>query len=129
AILMKVLTAPILRRTGHRTVLRWNTFVLGEVIVSFSQVGPGSPLLLILGLSFIQGFFTSLELAGANSRADADASEEQTSGASATTSTGQQMSMSVGIAVASLLATVLMNGEEAESSAEFVSAVHRAFWV
>lgn len=130
AILMKVMTAPILRWTGHRTALRWNTFILGAIIASFSVVEPSSPLALILGLSFLQGFFMSLQFTSVNSLAYADIPDARTSGASALTSTGQQMSMSFGIALASLTATLLLGGDlEPRAPEVFAAGLHRTFWI
>lgn len=129
AILMKVLTAPILRRTGHRLVLRWNTLLLGGIIASFTLIGPDSPIALILVLGFIQGFFMSLQFTSVNSLSYADISDERTSGASTITSTGHQMSMSFGIALASLMAALIVGGLEPQDPAVFVDGLHLTFWI
>lgn len=129
SILMKTLTRPILRRLGHRLALRWNTLILGGVIASFSILEPGSPVLLILTLSFFHGFFMSLQFTSVNSLSYADVPDERTSGASTITSTGQQMSMSFGIALASLVATLLLGGLEPREPAVFAEGLHRTFWV
>lgn len=129
AIMMKVLTAPILRWAGHRTVLRWNTVSLGAILFSFSVIDVGTPVALILGLSFIQGFFMSLQFTSVNSLAFADIPDARTSGASTIASTTQQMSMSFGIALASLLVSLHLGEAREESADLFIGAVHRTFWL
>lgn len=129
AILMKILTAPILKRIGHRNALRWNTLLLGAVFASYSFIGPGSPLLLILGLAFCHGFFMSLQFTSVNSLAFADVPNERTSSASTITSTGQQMSMSFGIAMASFLAMLWLGGLSEQDPERLVWGLHRTFWL
>ncbi|MEZ5276958.1 MAG: hypothetical protein R3F07_11310 [Opitutaceae bacterium] len=58
AVLMKVFSASILKRTGDRSALRWNTMLLGGLIAAYSLINPGSPVILILCLSFLQRFIT-----------------------------------------------------------------------
>lgn len=129
AILMKILTAPVLRRIGHRRVLRWNTLFLGGIIASFSLIEPGTPVVVILSLSFIQGFFMSLQFTAVNTLAYADVPDERTSGASTITSTGQKMSMSFGTALASVMASLLMGGFEAQDAAIFTAGLRHTFWI
>ncbi len=129
AILMKIFSAPILRRTGHKKALGWNTFFLGGSIAAYSIIGVGSPVVLILVLNFIQGFFMSLQFTSVNSLAYAEIPDERTSGASTIASAAQQMSMSFGIALASVMASVLLGGLEIAEPEAVVWGLHRTFCV
>lgn len=129
AILMKVLTAPVLKRIGHRNALRWNTLLLGAIIASYSTIEPGTPVARILVQAFLHGFFMSLQFTSVNSLAYADIPDERTSGASTITSTGQQMSMSFGIALASFLTILLLGGLQQHDPQEMVWGLHRTFWI
>lgn len=129
AILMKLAATRILRRLGHRWALRINTVLLGCVVASYSLVGPGSPLALILSISFLQGLFASLQFTSANSLAYADVPDERASAASTIASAGQQMSMSFGVAIASALALLFLGGLAQRDPALIVPGLHRAFWI
>jgi EmrB/QacA subfamily drug resistance transporter len=129
AILMKILTGPILKRIGHRNALRWNTVLIGAVIASYSLIRPGSPLVLIVTLAFLHGFFMSLQFTSINSLAYADIPDTRASGASTITSTGQQMSMSFGIALASFLTITILGGLHQHDSETLVWGLHRTFWI
>ena len=129
AILMEVFSASILRQTGHRSALRWNTLLLGGLIAAYSLIDTGSPVILILCLSFLQGFITSLQFTTVNSLAYADIPNERASGASTITSTALQMSMSFGIAIASFLTVLLLGGLEQKDPTTLIPGLHRTFWI
>jgi EmrB/QacA subfamily drug resistance transporter len=103
AMLMKFLASSILRRHGYRTVLMWNTVLFGITIAAFALVRPGAPVSVILGLSFLQGFFSSLQFTSMNSLVFADVKDEDASRASSIFATAQQLALSFGVATSSLV--------------------------
>ncbi|KAF0094790.1 MAG: EmrB/QacA family drug resistance transporter [Puniceicoccaceae bacterium 5H] len=129
AICMKFMTGPILQRIGHLNALRWNTLLLGGVVAAYSLISPGRPLVLIVCLAFMHGFFMSLQFTSVNSLAYADIPNERTSGASTITSTAQQMSLSFGIATASFLAILFLGGIHDAEPGVFAWGLHRTFWI
>lgn len=128
AIGMKVISRPLLARFGHRQVLIVNTVLLGATITIFTQVGPGTTIWMILPLSFMQGFFSSLQFTSMNTLIFADVDDRDASKASSISSTGQQMSTSFGIAVASMLTAWFLGGLDQHDPVQTVPALHRAFW-
>jgi EmrB/QacA subfamily drug resistance transporter len=127
AISMRMLNQPLLARFGHRQVLLMNTVFLGITILGFARIGPQSSLWLIVGLSFVQGFLSSLQFTSANTLVYANVDDHQASKASSISSTAQQMSLSFGVATASLLTAWYLGPRESANSAEMVDALHRAF--
>ncbi|MCW5557817.1 MAG: DHA2 family efflux MFS transporter permease subunit [Verrucomicrobiae bacterium] len=127
AIGMKLLTPKILSRFGHRTVLLANTVLIGAMILVFSGVRPGTPVWVILLLSFLQGSFSALQFTSMNSLAYADTSDAEASDASVIASTAQQLSISIGVASASLVTGWFLGGIHPAASAEFIRALHHAF--
>lgn len=128
AIGMKVISRPLLARFGHRQVLIVNTVLLGVMITIFTHVGPGTSIWMIMPLSFLQGFFSSLQFTSMNTLIFADVDDRDASKASSISSTGQQMSTSFGIAVASMLTAYFLGGLNQHDPAQTVPALHRAFW-
>jgi EmrB/QacA subfamily drug resistance transporter len=127
AILMKVLSAAILRRLGYRTVLVANTVLLGATITAFALVHPGAPVLAILGLSFLQGFFSSLQFTSMNSLVFADVADVDASKASSIFSTAQQLSLSFGVAISSLVVAFWIWTQGQAATGQLPRALHDAF--
>ena len=127
AILMKFLSAWVLRRLGYRRVLVANTVLLGTTISAFALVGAGAPIPAILTLSFLQGFFSSLQFTSMNSLVFADVSDEEASKASSIFSTAQQLSLSFGVAVSSLVVAFYMRVAPGSSGARLMGPLHDAF--
>jgi hypothetical protein len=116
AILMKVLSAAILRRLGYRTVLVANTVLLGATITAFALVHPGAPVLAILGLSFLQGFFSSLQFTSMNSLVFADVADVDASKA-----------LSFGVAISSLVVAFWIWTQGQAATGQLPRALHDAF--
>jgi len=129
AIGMKVISRVILARFGHRAVLAANTVLLGINIMIFSRVGPGTPFYGIILLSFLQGFFASMQFTAMNSLTYADIDNREASPASSIASTAQQMALSFGVASASLVAGFFLGGIEQAQSDAFVGGLHKTFFV
>ena len=128
AIGMKIISKPLLARFGYRPVLICNTVLLGFTIMAFTQVGPGAPIWGILLLSFVQGFFSSLQFTSMNSLVFADVANRDASKASSISSTGQQMALSFGVAFASLLAAWFLGHVDQTIPAQTIPALHKAYF-
>lgn len=127
AIGMKMLTMPILARLGHRKVLLINTALIGCVIMCFSMVGRGTPVICIVLLSLVQGLFSALQFTSMNSLAYADTTDAQASDASTVASTAQQLSISFGVAIASLITAAFLGGVSRSDPEQLIHALHHAF--
>ena len=127
AILMKLMSKDILARFGHRTVLVTNTVLFGLTMAVFALVGPGTPVPLILALSFTQGFFSALQFTSMNSLVYADIRDRDTSMASSIASTAQMMALSFGVAFASLVTAWFVGDTPQSDHPAFLSALHHAF--
>lgn len=124
---MKMISRPVLRRWGHRTVLVTNTLLLGGTMICFTQIDRGTPLAAILLLSFTQGFFSSLQFTSMNSLVYADVDDRDASKAGSIASTAQQLSLSFGVALGSLTAAWFLGQVEQTDFAHTIPALHRAF--
>lgn len=129
AIGMKVLSRRVLARWGHRRVLIVNTVLLGLTLATFSLVGLGTPVGLILGLTFMQGFFSSLQFTCMNTLVFADVSDTAATRAGSVSSTAQQLSLSFGVAKGSMLAGWFLGGVAHPEPEVLIPALHRAFLV
>jgi EmrB/QacA subfamily drug resistance transporter len=127
AILMKLLSAWVLRRLGYRRALVGNTALLGCTIAAFALVRAGAPVIAILSLSFLQGFFSSLQFTGMNSLVFADVSDRDASNASTIFSTGQQLALSFGVAVSSLVVAFFVRVVPGASALRLMGPLHDAF--
>ncbi len=129
AMSLKMTMPKILARIGYRGVLISNTLIIGVLIVSFSTIGVGTPVWLIVIQAFCFGFFTSLQYTSMNTMVYADVTEEQTSSASTIASTMQQMSISFGVASASLAAAFFIPDRFHSNAPEMIHGIHQAFFV
>lgn len=126
AMTLKVVMPRILRRLGYRRVLLFNTVAIGLVIALFALISKNTPVWLIGSLSFVLGFFSSLQFTSMNTLVFADVSPTETSNASSLSSAMQQLSISFGIALASLLAVLFLQARHG-SDAAVASAVRSTF--
>lgn len=127
AMFMKVISANVLRRFGYKQVLTLNTIMIGVTIALFSRVTPETPVILIICLGLMQGFFNSLQFSSMNSMAYADVDQRDSSMASTIASSLQQMSLSFGLACGSLITAWYLGGLPQSDHAAVISALHRAF--
>ncbi|OYT90615.1 MAG: MFS transporter [Burkholderiales bacterium PBB3] len=124
---MKVLAAPMLKRFGYRRVLIVNTLLVACAIASYSLVGPGTPLLVIVGMGLALGLFNSLQFSSMNSMAYADIDAADTAMASTIASTLQQMSLSFGLAFGSLITGYFLQGLSQSDRVAVTASLHHAF--
>jgi len=127
AITMKMLSRSILARFGHRQVLVANTILLGATMLTFSLIGPGTPIWHILLLSFTQGFFSALQFTSLNTLVYADIDDRDASMANSIASTAQMMALSFGVAFASLVAAWFIGGTAQAATPTFINALHHSY--
>lgn len=129
ALSTKLFNKSILSRFGHRRVLIVNTVLIGLTMMLFSRIDVDTPLVLILGLSLMQGTFASLQYTSMNTLVYADVSDADASKASSISSTGQQLSISFGVAIASLTAAYFLGSEGRTDVPITMEVLHRTFLV
>jgi MFS family permease len=108
SFVMKMVTAPILRRFGFRTTLIWNGVIATCFIAVFAAFRPAWPMLAIYAVLLVGGFFQSLQFTALNTIAYADIPQSRMSAATSFYATFQQMLLSVGICVSSALLALSM---------------------
>jgi EmrB/QacA subfamily drug resistance transporter len=128
AMAMKIISRSVLARLGHRNILLGNTVLLGLTMMLFTRIGPGAPVAAILGLSFAQGFVSSLQFTSMNSLTYADVSDRDASKAGSIASTAQQLSLSFGVAVGSLTTAWFLGNVNQHDAAQTIPALHKAFF-
>jgi len=126
---LKTFMPAILARLGYRTVLVFNTIVVGLLIMSFATVGAETPIWRIVLQAFALGLFTSMQYTSMNTLVYADVSSAQTSGASTIAATGQQLSISFGVAGASLIAAMFVPAEMHSHAGAMIYGVQQAFLI
>lgn len=129
AIGMKILSRHLLARFGHRQVLLWNTWLLGANIMCYAFVDMGTPVILIVLLSLLQGLFSSLQFTSMNSLVFADVDDERASEANSIASTAQQLALSFGVAAASLVAALFLSGIAQTDHIAYINGLHHTFLV
>jgi len=129
AMSLKMTMPGILARFGYRTVLVSNTAMLGLLIMLLATIGVGTPVWLIVVLSFAYGSFQSLQFTSMNTLVYADVSAQAAGDASTIASTAQQLSMSFGVATASLVAALFLPDRFHTDATHMIAGLHQAFVV
>ncbi|KTD78460.1 DHA2 family efflux MFS transporter permease subunit [Legionella waltersii] len=114
--LVKPMSFKILQLLGHKTLLIWNTCIVGICLWSFSTINSTTSIYEISVLTFIYGFFIALQYTGMNSLAYARIDDPDISAATSIMTTTQQLSQSFGVAIAALLVTVFTYSNPTHSS-------------
>jgi EmrB/QacA subfamily drug resistance transporter len=96
---MKALAARIIRTFGFRYLMTINAVVSSVFLASCALFTPHTPLLLILIILVVGGFFRSLQFTAINTVAYAEVENAQMSRATTLTSVAQQLAISTGVAV------------------------------
>ena len=124
---MKFISPRVLQMFGYRTVLVVNTLMIGATIALYALVTPQTPLVAIIALGFVLGFFNSLQFTSMNSMAYADVEPADSSMAATIASSFQQISMSFGLACGTLIATFALDGLPQTDRAAIIQALHSAY--
>ena len=96
---MKTLAARIIRAFGFRNMMTINAAVSAFFLAACALFTPTTPLLLIMIIMVVGGFFRSLQFTAINTVAYAEVEQAQMSRATTLVSVNQQLAVSAGVAV------------------------------
>src|SRR6267143_1945768 len=121
---MKTLAARIIRTFGFRNIMTINAVVSSVFLAACALFTIATPLLLIMILLVVGGFFRSLQFTAINTLAYAEVEPAQMSRATTLVSVNQQLAVSAGVAVGafSVESTMLMHHVSELSAADFSPA-------
>jgi EmrB/QacA subfamily drug resistance transporter len=121
---MKTLAARVIRTFGFRNIMTINAFVSSVFLAACALFTPATPLLLIMILLVVGGFFRSLQFTAINTVAYAEVEPAQMSRATTLVSVNQQLAISAGVAVGAFCveSTMLMRHVSELSAADFAPA-------
>jgi EmrB/QacA subfamily drug resistance transporter len=121
---MKTLAARIIRTFGFRNIMTINAFVSSVFLAACALFTPATPLLLIMILLVVGGFFRSLQFTAINTVAYAEVEPVQMSRATTLVSVNQQLAISAGVAVGafSVESTLAIRHASALAAADFAPA-------
>jgi EmrB/QacA subfamily drug resistance transporter len=105
---MKALAARIIRAFGFRNIMTVNAVVSSFFLAACALFTPATPLLLIMIILLVGGFFRSLQFTAINTVAYAEVEQAQMSRATTLVSVGQQLSVSAGVAIGAFTVEITM---------------------
>ncbi|RTL52840.1 MAG: DHA2 family efflux MFS transporter permease subunit [Bradyrhizobiaceae bacterium] len=100
---MKTLAARIIKTFGFRQTILVNVCLASLSLAACSLFTPGTPLLLIMFVLLVGGFFRSLQFTAINTLAYADVEPDQMSRATTLSSVNQQLAISAGVAAGAFI--------------------------
>ena len=121
ALLTKPLVKPVVGRFGYRTVLVWNTRIIGLLIMAMALVTAATPLWLLVPALFCLGMCNSLQYSAMNTLTLADLRPQMEGSGNSLMAVNQQLAIGFGIA----LGATLLNFYGAGSGRS--ADMHRAF--
>ena len=121
---MKTLAARIIRTFGFRNIMVVNAIVSSLFLAASALFTASTPLLLIMIILVVGGFFRSLQFTAINTVAYAEVEPAQMSRATTLVSVNQQLAISAGVAVGafSVEATMMLRHVGELTAAEFPPA-------
>ncbi|MEA2887231.1 MAG: hypothetical protein QOD11_1591 [Bradyrhizobium sp.] len=121
---MKTLAARIIRTFGFRNIMTINAIVSSVFLAACALFTVSTPLLLIMIILVVGGFFRSLQFTAINTVAYAEVEPAQMSRATTLVSVNQQLAISTGVAVGafSVETTMLLHHVSELSAADFAPA-------
>jgi Major Facilitator Superfamily len=121
---MKTLAARIIRTFGFRNIMVINAVVSSVFLAACALFTITTPLLLIMILLVVGGFFRSLQFTAINTLAYADVEPAEMSRATTLVSVNQQLAVSAGVAVGafSVESTMLLHHVDKLSAQDFAPA-------
>jgi EmrB/QacA subfamily drug resistance transporter len=105
---MKAVVPVILRQFGFRRTLIVNALISAALLAACAAFRPGTPVVLMMAVLVIGGFFRSLEFTCINTIAYAEIDKRNMSRATSLVSVAQQLSMSTGVAIGALVVEMAM---------------------
>ncbi|MDB5624950.1 MAG: transporter [Tardiphaga sp.] len=123
---MKTLAARIIRTFGFRNVMTINAVVSSVFLAACGLFTVTTPLLLIMIILVVGGFFRSLQFTAINTVAYAEVEPPQMSRATTLVSVNQQLAISAGVAIGafSVESTMVWRGMTELSAADFAPAFY-----
>jgi MFS family permease len=124
ALGMKMIIPRVLQHFGFRVALMFNAVVSSCLVALCATFAPGVPLIWMLAVLAIGGFFRSLQYTSLNTIAYADVDHARMSRATSLVAVGQQLSISVGVAIGAALVetTLRLRGHDTITAADFQPA-------
>src|SRR5713101_6847333 len=121
---MKTLAARIIRTFGFRNIMVVNAIVSSLFLAASALFTVSTPLLLIMIILVVGGFFRSLQFTAINTVAYAEVEPAQMSRATTLVSVNQQLAISAGVAVGAFCveATMMLRHASELTAAEFPPA-------
>jgi EmrB/QacA subfamily drug resistance transporter len=121
---MKTLAARIIRTFGFRNIMTINAVVSSVFLAACALFTPATPLLLIMILLVVGGFFRSLQFTAINTVAYAEVEMGRMSRATTLVSVNQQLALSAGVAVGafSVESTMLVRHVSELNATDFAPA-------
>ncbi|MGP9812167.1 MFS transporter [Rhodopseudomonas sp. NSM] len=121
---MKPLAARIIRTFGFRRIMTINALVSSVFLAACALFTPATPLLLIMIILLVGGFFRSLQFTAINTVAYAEVETAQMSRATTLVSVGQQLAISAGVAIGAFAveSTMAWHGTTTLSADDFAPA-------
>jgi EmrB/QacA subfamily drug resistance transporter len=121
---MKTLAARIIRTFGFRNIMTVNAVVSSVFLAACALFTAATPLLLIMILLVVGGFFRSLQFTAINTVAYAEVEPAEMSRATTLVSVNQQLAISAGVAVGafSVESTMMLHHVSELSAADFAPA-------
>ena len=92
----------ILKITGYRQVLIWNTFLISLIIISIGLFGRFMPIPALVVLLFVLGICNSTQFTAMNTLTIGDLGKEQVSSGNSLMVVNQQLALTLGVALAAL---------------------------
>jgi EmrB/QacA subfamily drug resistance transporter len=126
---MKTILRHLIGKFGYRSILIFNTILMGVLLALFVTVGAHSALLYIIILSLAYGAISSLQYSSMNTLVFASIEERDTSNASSISSTVQQMSMSFGVAFAGMITATFIPENAGSNPSMMIHGIHQTFLV
>ncbi len=108
AIGMKIVAGTVLRWFGFRHVLAANAIISGLLIAAPAMFQASTPIVIIMLVLFVGGFFRSLQFTCINAVGYAEIDPPEMSQATSFSSAAQQVALSLGITVAALVLQTLL---------------------
>ena len=123
---MKTLAARIIRTFGFRNVMTINAIVSSVFLAACGLFTVTTPLLLIMIILVVGGFFRSLQFTAINTVAYAEVEPSQMSRATTLVSVNQQLAISAGVAIGAFCVetTMVARGMSELSAADFGPAFY-----
>ncbi|MEQ5838241.1 MFS transporter [Paraburkholderia acidicola] len=114
---MKVVTTPVMRRFGFRSVLLVNGAFAALSLAAMSLLTPTTPYVWIVIVLFVSGLARSLQFTAINTLSFVDVPKPQMSDASTLSSTLSQMTMGMGVALGAIALRVAawLHGNDTQS--------------